>query len=291
MAHGDPRLVVLAGGISSRMKAPSNVAIDPDLLHQTEERTKGMLGVGHQGRPFLDYLLYNARRAGLTDIVIVIGERDESVRSYYGSADRGNEFFGLSISYALQKIPAGRTKPLGTADATLQALRTRTDWRGGDFIVCNSDNLYSTEAFSALLTCEAPNCLIDYDRSGLEFDEQRIAQFGITRKDAEGYLIEIVEKPNLEQLEQLRETGGILRVSMNVFRLNYDMVYPFLEQCPLHPTRGEKELVMAVTLMAQSHPKSVRAIPWKEHVPDLTYKEDIPRVQRYLVEHFGSLSW
>ena len=293
MSQGDTRLVILAGGISSRMKLPAaeDVTIDPVILQQADKRTKGMIGVGEGGRPFLDYLLYNTRRAGIDDVVIVIGGQDDVLRAYYGSSDRTNEFHGLRISYAVQRIPAGRSKPLGTVDALLQALYVREDWKEGDFIVCNSDNLYSVKSMRMLLECDAPNALIDYDRSGLEFDQQRIGQFGITRKDPDGYILEIIEKPPLEDLDRLRDLNGTLGVSMNIFRLNYRMVLPFLERCPMNPVRQEKELVSAMTAMAQASPRAMKALPLKEHVPDLTYKEDIVRVQKYLEKHFASLNW
>lgn len=291
MAQHDPRLIILAGGISSRMKIPATTRIGDELEKQAADRTKGMIGVGAEGRPFLDYLLYYAREAGLREVLLVIGERDRAVRPYYGERDRGNVFHGLSISYAVQTIPPGRVKPLGTGDALFQALSARPDWAGGDFIVCNSDNLYSIRAFTKLLRDGAPNSLIDYDRSGLEFDEKRIAQFGVTKKDAEGYLLEIIEKPPAEQLEKLRDRDGTLRISMNIFRLQYDMVIPFLQECPIHPVRQEKELVAAVTRMVQELPRSVKALPLKEHVPDLTYQGDIPGVQEFIGKNFPDSLW
>jgi len=124
------RIAILAAGISSRMKLPANAAamVEPDLLRQADERAKAMIEVGAEGRPFLDYLLYNCRAAGVTDVVLVIGRSDEVVKSYYGQKERGNEFHGLTIAYAYQDIPFGRTKPLGTADALLHALLSRTAW-------------------------------------------------------------------------------------------------------------------------------------------------------------------
>jgi ADP-glucose pyrophosphorylase len=272
-------------------RSPAKGHLDPTLLKQADERTKGMIGVGEGGRPFLDYGLYNLFKAGVRDVVIVVGERDTSLRDYYGTKDRENEFHGLRISYALQRIPEGREKPIGSSDALLQALLSRPDWSNGDFIVCNSDNLYSVRAYSLLLECDAPNSLIDYDRSGLEFEAARIAHFGITRKDRDGYLLEIVEKPPFDELERLRGSDGSLRVSMNVFRLNYGMIFGPLKDCPLDPVRKEKELVAAVTLMVNRHPKSLKVIPLKEHVPDLTYKEDIATTGDFLRRHFAVLDW
>lgn len=265
--------------------------LHPDLSKQAEERTKGMISLGAGGRPFLDYGLYNLQKAGIDDVVIVVGEHDTSLRSYYGTKDRDNEFHGLRISYAVQRIPEGREKPMGTADALIQALVSRPDWSNGDFIVCNSDNLYSTRAYSLLLECDAPNALIDYDRDGLEFDAERISQFGITQKDRDGFVLEIVEKPPLDKLEKLRGADGSLRVSMNIFRLNYSMIFEPLKNCPLNPIRQEKELVAAVTLMVRLHPQSLKAIPLKEHVPDLTYKKDIAITSEFLRRHFTVLDW
>jgi NDP-sugar pyrophosphorylase family protein len=292
MKRGDPRAVILAGGVSSRMKRPPTTTnLDPKLVQQAEEGTKGMIGVGDSGRPFLDYLLYNMKQAGLNDIVIVIGEHDVALREYYGRNDHNNEFHGLRISYAVQRIPEGRKKPLGTVDALLQAMLSRPDWKGGDFIVCNSDNLYSVRSYVMLLECDAPNSLIDYDRSGLEFEQKRIASFGITKKDKDGYLVEIVEKPPQDQLDRLRSSDGTLRVSMNIFRLNYAMIMQPLQNCPENPVRQEKELVTAVTMMVKAHPQSLKVLPLKEHVPDLTYKDDIATTREYLRKHFATLDW
>ena len=292
MKKGDKRAVILAGGISSRMKSPAGEArLDAELIKQAEERTKGMISVGEGGRPFLDYLLYNMKKASIDDVVIVVGEKDEVLRQYYGLKDKDNNFHGLRITYAIQRIPDGRKKPMGTSDALMQALLVRPDWKGGDFIVCNSDNLYSVRVFMMLLDCDAPNALIDYDRSGLEFTETRIAQFGITKKDSDGYLLEIVEKPPLEELERLRSADGSLRVSMNIFRLNYEMIFDPLRDCPESPVRREKELVTAVTAMVKLHPRSLKALPLKEHVPDLTYKDDIAVTSEYLRKHFSTFDW
>jgi len=287
------RMVIMAAGVASRMRHPAKDAKEADaaLIKQADERSKGLIGVGQGGRPFLDYLLYNSREAGLHDIVLVVRRNDEAIRNYYGAREKGNNFHGLALSYAYQDIPEGRTKPLGTADAVLQALLARPDWKGGKFIVANSDNLYSVRSMRLLLECGEKSALPDYDRDGLEFEASRIAQFGITRKDPEGYLLEIVEKPGPEALEALRGPDGILRVSMNIFLLDYDLVLPSLESCPLSPARQEKELVAALTAMAREHPRSLKAIPWREHVPDLSTKDDLTAVQDYLKEKYPVLKW
>jgi len=285
------KLVILAGGISSRMKKPleSKINLDPKLIEEADRKTKSMIGVGENYRPFLDYLLYNARESGYTEILIVACEKDSSIRDYYGLKDNDNYFRGLSISYAIQHIPEGRTKPLGTADALYQGLLSKPNWKGERFTVCNSDNLYSVKALSLMLTHDFRNAMIDYDREALQFPTERIERFAITKKDGDGFLLDIIEKPTPQEIEAARQPGGFLGVSMNIFSLSYDMIFPFLEIVPLHPVRQEKELPEAVKMMIKRYPKSLYCFPLSEHVPDLTYKNDILPVKEFLENNYKNV--
>ncbi len=287
------KLVVLAGGISSRMKKSlsSSVQIEKQLKEDAEQKPKSMMGIGDHQRPFLDYLLFNAREVGYRDVIIVVGEKDHSIQGHYGQKERGNIYHGLSIAYAVQKIPEGRSKPLGTGDALLCALRLREDWQGCSFSVCNSDNLYSQEALRLMLDSPRKNALIDYDRSSLKFEKSRIEKFAVTRKDEGNYLVEIIEKPSREEIESVRGKDGMIGVSMNLFRLDYDMILPYLETVPMHPGRQEKELPTAVIMMVKDHPKSCYAYPLKEHVPDLTQLSDVNFIRDYLDKTFKDFSF
>lgn len=282
------RLVILAGGISSRMKKPVNskIALEEKLIEDADKKSKSMIRVGINYRPFLDYLLYNAKQAGYKDIVLVIGEMDSSIKEYYGAAEKNNIFNGLNISYAVQPIPVGRTKPLGTADALLWGLKSKPDWEGGKFTVCNSDNLYSQKALMLMLNSQYIASLIDYNRSALEFDKSRIEKFAVTTKDENGFLIDIIEKPTPEIIESVKSISGFIGVSMNIFSFSYDVIFPILEKVPLHPERKEKELPAAVKILANEIKESVYAYPLSEHVPDLTSKEDIVQVKDYLEKNY-----
>jgi len=283
-------LVILAGGISSRMKKSDAAQHNLDSVLQADAtlKSKTMIGVGSNHRPFLDYLLVNAQKAGFNDVVIVVGEKDESIRQYYGMHDQNSQFKGISISFAVQKIAPERHRPAGTADALLAGLRTRTDWSGSSFVVCNSDNLYSVKAFETLATSHHKNAMLDYDRDGLQFPQERIRGFAITEKNSAGYLVGIHEKPCDEVIRACSREDGSVGVSMNAFLLNYDMILPCLEKVPFDPVRNEKELPAAVVMMIQEHPDSVFAYPFCEYVPDLTSKQDILTVKRFLEKNFSA---
>ncbi len=278
------KLVVLAGGAASRMKKAGRMALDDRLAQDAATKVKAMIGVGEGYRPFLEYLLHHAWLAGYDDVVIVVGEHDVSVRAYFGREEKGNTFHGLSISYAVQRIPAGRTKPLGTADALLCALRSRPEWREGRFTVCNSDNLYSVNAFRLLREVPDDNGLIDYDRDALGLDSARVDRFAVLLRDGQGRLSDIVEMPDPETLRRARGPDGRIGVSMNIYAFNYKRILPYLEQVPVHPVRQEKELPGAVRMMLEDRPGSVVAIPLAEPVPDLTNQDDIEEMIRTLKE-------
>ncbi len=287
------RLVILAGGISSRMKKPvnNNVSVEEKLIEDADKKSKSMIGVGNNYRPFFDYLLFNARESGYKDIVLVVGEKDSSIKEYYGSSEKNNNFNGINISYAVQPIPAGRNKPLGTADALLWGLKSKPEWKGSNFAVCNSDNLYSQKALRLMLDSPYIAALIDYDRTTLEFDISRIERFAVTTKNENSFLIDIIEKPSHEIIDSVKSKSGFIGVSMNIFSFSYDVIFPILEKVPLHPERKEKELPEAVKILANEIKESVYAYPLSEHVPDLTSKEDIIQVKEYLEKNYNLISF
>jgi NDP-sugar pyrophosphorylase family protein len=285
----DGRLLILAGGISSRMKKPAELKkkLENRLVEEANKKNKSMIGVGHNYRPFLDYLLYNARESGYKEILIVIGENDSGIREYYGENKSANEFIGLNISFVIQKIPLGKDKPIGTADALFQGLLSKKDWQGKRLTVCNSDNLYSQKALTLMLKEDYQNSMIDYDKNSLEFETERIEKFAVTIKDDENYLVDIIEKPTFKEIKKACSNTGRIGVSMNIFSLQYDMIFPVLQRVPFHPVRQEKELPEAVKMMANMFPKNVYAYLLTEHVPDLTNKNDIVVVKKYLEDHFN----
>ncbi|MEN2402776.1 sugar phosphate nucleotidyltransferase [Flavobacterium sp. MC2016-06] len=285
-------LIILAGGASSRMKKEAVLAhLSPEEIAQANERSKGLIGVGASGRPLLDYLLLNAKRAGYQNIYIIIGEQGELFKEFYGSEMKNNNFHGLNISFAVQYIPEGRIKPFGTADALFQAVEQYPELNRQQYSVCNSDNLYSAAALLALRETESPNAFISYDRDALEFPIERISRFAIAKLDQDNQLLDILEKPSADVLEEYKDVEGKIRVSMNAFKFNGATLYTHLKNCPVHPERDEKELPTVLLNSVKENPNTTIGIPFSEHVPDLTAKEDIADVKEYLQKYYPELNW
>ncbi|KAA9349834.1 sugar phosphate nucleotidyltransferase [Larkinella humicola] len=280
------RLLILAGGMSSRMKKATNVVLDDQLIEQANTLTKGMIGVGRSGKSLLDYQIMNAQEAGMDEVLLLLHPDDAVTQPYYESRQLQGDLGTLAVRFSRQYIASDRTRPAGTADAVWQALQQHPDWQEGRLIVCNSDNLYSVRALTQLWECATPNALISYDRDALGFPEERIKSFALMKTDPAGYLLEIIEKPTEEEVAAIRQTQGRLGVSMNAFVFDAESVLPYLEKTPFNPLRNEKELPTTVSLMAHDQPKSVGTVPLAEVVPDLTSKHDIAIVQAYLASSF-----
>ncbi|MEZ4779189.1 MAG: sugar phosphate nucleotidyltransferase [Flavobacteriaceae bacterium] len=262
-------LILLAAGASSRMKQ--------SLDNAKDFNGKALLPLGKEQKPVIYYVLQNAQKAGYTHVVMVVGKEGDAFKNHL----KNNPVSGLKFSFAHQPIPEGREKPLGTADAVYQAMEQFPELQHSVFAICNSDNLYSVQALQLLRIEKSANAFISYDRDGLDFPSERIRSFALLVLDKKGILKDLVEKPSEAIAESYRDAQGVLRVSMNLWKLNGAEAFPFLRDCPLHPTRQEKELPHAVLTMVKAG-IMVKGIPVKEHVPDLTSKEDIEKVESYL---------
>ena len=271
------KLMILAAGMSSRMKKSFNKDLDFLQLKQANSRPKCMIELGRSKTPFLFYLLENSRQAGFKEICIILNVKDCFTESYF----RQNFGENLKIFFIYQNLPKNRLKPMGTADAVLQGVKSLSHWKETSFVVCNSDNLYSVNAFKILLNSVSKNAMINYDYSGLCVDRKKLHSFSVIISDSQGYLSNIIEKPNEEQIKFATRSNRI-GISMNIFKFYVDDILRYLEQCPVTDSRNEKELPTAVQLMINDKSKIMKTYLLSEAVPDLTNKSDITKVEEYL---------
>ena len=265
-------LIILAAGLSSRMKkSVSSKNLSKRSIEQANSRDKGLIGIDKNGRPLIHYLLINAKSAGFKTIYLVIGQNSDSFKSYFDE----NKYDGLDIEFAVQYLEKNKVKPSGTADALFQAITQFPILKSSNFCVCNSDNLYSAKALRSIRSTSFSNAFISYDKSFLNFSSEKVSSFSILKLNENGYLVNILEKPTTKDFDLFKDNGGKIRVSMNLFKFNGSVFYDYLKNCPFDVLRNEKELPTAVLNLAKDQPSSVYGIPFEEHVPDLTSKDDI----------------
>ncbi|MBA4852471.1 sugar phosphate nucleotidyltransferase [Emticicia sp. BO119] len=281
------KLLILAGGMSSRMKKAldTDTSLDSRLIEQANTLPKCMIGLGKNGRPFMDYVLYNASKAGIKEVILILNPKDNITQTYYQNLMANQNTWGLDIRFAKQYIPENREKPLGTSDAIQQALAQFPAWKESRFIVCNGDNLYPSKAFRLLSEDSHPNAMLDWD-TGL-YTVERVRNCAIIKKDKEGFLVDLLEKPSDTEWEEIVSSMSQIGISWNIFAFTAKELLPFLEKTPLHPIRNEKEIPVTVKLWAKEVQKSIFTIPIAEVLLDLTSKNDISEIQSILEKEYG----
>ena len=272
-------LLIMAAGASSRMKSSVAKDIGPVATEQANNRTKGLIEIGEDGKPLLYYLLRNAQVAGYKTIYLITAADATFFRSTIRSLPYLKQ---LHFVFVTQHIPKGRTKPLGTADAVFQALEQFPELQTNCFSVCNSDNFYTVSAFRKLRSLEQGSGLIAYDSNSLNFSKEKIAGFALLIFNPDFYLENIIEKPATTDFKNTTDNHKSLYISMNAFTFDGNVFFSFLRDCPINLDRDEKELPTALLNMIQAHPTSVKGIPMQEHVPDLTTKKDLLLLENYL---------
>ena len=272
-------LIVMVAGMSSRMKKSiSQTQVPKSVATIAMQHHKSLIPLPGKGKPILFYLLENAVNAGIKTIYLVTSADNHAFKAFVQQYCEEGALRSVVFRYAIQNVPVGRQKPLGTADALLQCLEQHPNLLKEKFTVCNGDNLYSARSLQLLRKDRSsPHALIAYDRSGLEFSDEKIAKFAVLSITKDVFLLGITEKPDMTTLESFRDADSRLRVSMNIFNFEGSAIYPYLKSCPVHPIRLEKELPEAVRTLIRNEPQGMLCIPLLEHVPDLTTAEDIDR--------------
>jgi len=270
-------IVILAAGMSSRMKKSIDSDIDDSKADEANKKSKSLITFGD--KPFIYFLLKNIVEAGFENVIMVVGKDFDDFKKQLDNLNFNNK---LKIEYAIQKIPKDRVKPFGTADAVFQTMDQIEILKNSSFCVCNSDNLYSTNSLKTIRENAYENAVLAYDRDSLNFPKERVSSFSILMTDDNFNLLNFIEKPTQEQVDQNLDSNGKIRVSMNIFKFNGLQAFDFIKNCPINPIRNEKELPSAIVNMINENDLYMKGIPIAEHVPDLTSKADINIIQKLI---------
>ncbi len=223
MGKYDISLVVLSAGIGRRFGG-----------------LKQIKPVGPSGEVILDYSLYDARRAGYSNVIFVIRkEIEEDFRRFVGKY--WEEKF--NVNYAFQEIDSflpenicysPRKKPWGTAHALLVC----KTFLNSPFAVINADDFYGFESLSLAL-----NSLSDDEYILISYKlEDTLSLHGYVSRaiceiDDDSYLLNLTEFQKIGREDgkiiairdsEIIELNGNEQVSMNLFGFS-PSIFDFLE--------------------------------------------------------------
>ncbi len=132
------------------------------------------------GRPFLEYLVAQAARAGIAEIVMCVGYKAEAIEGHFG----GGGAFGVRIRYSREHEALGTAGALKLAEALLV---------GDRWLVLNGDLLFDipiVELIARHVESEAQATLALARASGL-------GRYGAVALAAGGSVTSFVEKPDI----------------------------------------------------------------------------------------------
>ena len=264
------KAVILARGLGTRMRrSDTGAQLTADQALAADSGMKAMMPV-RDGRPFLHFVLSSLADAGIREICLVVAPDADDVRRHFHSELTLQR---LRIAFAIQQ------EPRGTADAVLAAQFFVGDNR---FLVLNADNYYPVEAYRELAN-ETGSALPGFDREALvtqgNIDPERIRRFALLRVSSDGYLEEIVEKPDEATFNAM---GSHALVSMNLWAFN-PVIFDACRR--VKPSaRGELELPDAVRIAMKELGERFKVLPFTAPVIDMGRRGDVASVVSFLRE-------
>ncbi|MBI4962250.1 MAG: NTP transferase domain-containing protein [Desulfomonile tiedjei] len=199
------KALILAGGRGSRMEE----------LSETEN--KCMLSL--HGKRLIEYSLENAAAIeDVSEIVIVVGYRAESIINSFGTGYRGKR-----ISYVIQKDLRGLV-------SAMESARNYLD--GTDFFLFLADEVILGGRHAHMLELFKEEDLFCVCGVHPQSDLNLIKRTYSLIYGPDNRIYRLIEKPR-KPFNPLMGTGNIL------FR---NAIFDYLDLTPINPSRGEKEL-------------------------------------------------
>lgn len=233
------KAVIAAAGRGTRMQQLS------------KDKPKHLIKV--LGRPFLYYVLNNLKKAGIEEIILVVGYIRPAMEEFI--ADHKNEF---NITLIDQFQIFGEEK-YGTS-VPIEAVKNII--KNESFLAIYGDNLYSPRDIKRFEETD------DYNYIGV-LRHEHPEKYGVAVVDENNFLTKIVEKPK-EFVSNLINTG--------IYKFNPE-IFEIVEKVTVSP-RGEYELTDAVQTLAERH--RMKVLTLEDYWMDFGRPEDIPIVEEFL---------
>ena len=259
---------------------------------------------GKNQNTLLDFAIEDAISAGFEQVVFVIRK---DIEAEFKAEVSGKHEGKIEISYAFQSLddlpegfeaPKGRTKPWGTGQAVLAC----KDLIKNPFLVINADDYYGAGSYKLMADfldegLEDTFALAAYEL-GNTLSENGSVSRGICKVSDGGYLIDVEERMGLSACDDLNvsdEKGDVFPkttlVSMNFWGFSpyiFDILSRDFKEFLREKSgdlKAEFYLPFAVNKAVKDGRVKVRVLPSFERWQGVTYREDIPAVERFLAEN------
>ncbi len=199
---------ILAAGDSTRMKPLTSNIPKPLLLAA--------------GKPFLQHMLETLKVAGIRDISILIGWRQESIKECFGNGKK----LGVKIQYLIQEERLGTAHAIGLAQNNFKS----------EFLCINGDVVLTEQIVQGLLKFQKKN-------KGTILTLAKVSVFknyGVVELDGKK-VSKIVEKPK-------RPKSGLVNAGIYIFTPE---IFKAIKATQLS-TRGEYEITDSIQILSKN---------------------------------------
>ena len=204
------KAVILAAGRGTRMRELTN------------ELPKPMISV--RGRPILDHIVSGLGNAGITQVLLIVGYREDVVRDYFGDGAT----HGLAVSYARQVVQ----------DGTGRVVDLAKEFAGDDgFVLSYADILLDPRNYPVLCQPGDEEAIISVKNN------EDVSKGGAVFVDEAFNLTDLREKPAPGE-----PTSPWYNAGVYMFRPS---IFDFTARLQKSP-RGEYELTDAIRDLAHS---------------------------------------
>jgi len=251
------KAIILVAGFGTR-RLPITKAVE-----------KSMLPIGN--RPIVDYIVEDCLKAGITDIIFVVGEQFNQLQTYYGHNQLLEEYLQgkgkaeqlkmlneLASQARFHYVVQDQHQPYGTAVPVALCADMISEGEqilvlSGDDFIYNADG--SSEVKRLVETVEASGATVGL--LAARVPQKEVSRYGVIKtesRDGQEFFQRIVEQPKVEQAP-----SNLINISKYVF--DYEAMQAVLQVMKDPPAANGEYQITEVLNICVANNKLVTLVP------------------------------
>lgn len=229
--------VILGGGAGSR------------LYPLTASRSKPAVPIAGKYR-LVDIPISNCINSGINRMFVLTQFNSASLNRHIKNTYHFSAFSTAFVDIlAAEQTPDNPTWFQGTADAVRQSLRHIFPFESEYVLILSGDQLYQMD-FQAMLD-NHKKLGADISIATIPVATREAPEFGILKKDEEGYITAFIEKPKVDVLgdwasdtgAEMKAKGRVYLASMGIYIFSRQLLFDFLQNKYADATDFGKEII------------------------------------------------
>ena len=229
--------VILGGGAGTR------------LYPLTASRSKPAVPIAGKYR-LVDIPISNCINCGISRMFVLTQFNSASLNRHIKNTYHFSAFSSAFVDIlAAEQTPDNPTWYQGTADAVRQCLRHIGPFESEYILILSGDQLYQMDFIAMLEGHKKMNA--DISIATIPVAARDASDFGIMKKNDEGYITSFIEKPKRDLLpdwesdtgEEMKRKGKIYLASMGIYIFSRQMIFDILQSEYKQDTDFGKQII------------------------------------------------